>query len=132
MSYTAPTTATFKARYPEFANVADSTLGLILGESIAVVGETWLERDRAKAQTLLCAHTLTMEGEPDRSNADSTGVSAQIGAVTSVDIGGAVKLSFSDRAVSGASGEAAEYNRTQYGARFLALMSRNFSGPVVV
>jgi hypothetical protein len=132
MSYTAPTTTTFKSRYPEFVNVAEATLDLILSESIAVVGETWLESDRAKAQTLLCAHTLTMEGEPDRSNADSTGVSSQVGAVTSIDIGGAVKMSFSDRAVSGSSGEAAEYNRTQYGARLLALMSRNFSGPVVV
>ena len=67
MAYVPPTAADLKARFPEFTDVSDTLVNLILAEASAQVGETWIERDRKPATLYLAAHMLAMEGEPGRS-----------------------------------------------------------------
>jgi len=129
MAYVEPTAETFKARYPEFADVADALIILVIAESVDQVGEMWLERDRARAQMLWTAHTLTMEGEPGRS---STGQGAAGTGPIKRDKVGDVETEFAGVTASSGSGDAARYSLTHYGREFLLLMRKNFTGPVAV
>jgi hypothetical protein len=130
MAYVEPAAASFKIRFPEFSPVSDELIGLVLGEAINAVGSTWEEGERALAQMLLAAHSLTLEGEPGRT---LTGASAAgSGAVKSRSVGD-VKVEF---AGSGAgvisSAKTLGLTDTSYGSRYLTIMRKNFSGPVAV
>ncbi|WP_107341704.1 DUF4054 domain-containing protein [Agrobacterium pusense] len=129
MPYVQPTPATFKARYPEFTPVSDVLIQLMLNEAFDEVGDTWLERDRARAQMLLVAHRLTLEGEPDRTTSGSG--SAGIGAIKRDKVGDSETEFFG---VSGSDGSnsAAGYSLTAYGREFLALLRKNFPAVAVV
>lgn len=129
MAYVQPTPATFKARYPEFAPVSDVLIQLVLQEAFDEVGDTWLERDRARAQMLLTAHKLTIEGEPGRSVSGQG--SAGTGTVRRRKVGD-VETEFATPG-SGVGGFAATgYTSTVYGQEYLALLKKNFPSPMVV
>jgi hypothetical protein len=128
MAYTQPTPEIFKIRYPEFAPVSDALVGLIIDEAISQVGETWLEKDRARAQMLLAAHTLTMEGEPGRT---TTGASTAGTGQIKRDKVGDTETEFAGSSAS-VNGDPANYSATEYGRQFLLLMRKNFTGPVAV
>lgn len=129
MPYVQPTPATFKARYPEFAPVSDALIQLMLNEAFDEVGDTWLERDRARAQMLLVAHRLTLEGEPDRTTSGSG--SAGIGAIKRDKVGDS-ETEFFGVSGSDGSGSAYGYSLTAYGREFLALLRKNFPAVAVV
>lgn len=129
MAYTAPTATTFKARYPEFTPVSDTLIGLVLAEAFDDVGETWLERDRARAQMLLVAHRLTIEGEPDRS---STGASIALTGPIKRDKVGDVETEFAGVSASAGDSSILGYGLTSYGREFAALMRKNFPAIAVV
>jgi hypothetical protein len=130
MAYVAPTPTTFKARYPEFTAVSDVLVQLVLDEAIAQVGDTWLERDRARAQMLLAAHMLTMEGEPARTNTGS-GVGLS-GAVKRRKVGD-VETEFAGLGGGGSGGSVATgYAATIYGQQYLTLLRQNFPAIAVV
>lgn len=122
MAYVAPTPTTFKARFPEFTPVSNDLIAVVLAEAIAQVGETWLERDRARAQMLLAAHTLTMEGEPGRSTSGQGG--AGTGTVKRRKVGD-VEVEFNGFG-STSSGGYNGFGSTSYGQEFAALMRKNF------
>lgn len=132
MVYEAPTVASFKARYPEFEPVDAGLLQLVLGDAIAQVGDTWLEMDRARAQMLLTAHFLTIEGEPARSQAIASGGASggYSGPITKRSVGD-VSTEYGAAANEAASSggmaaSTAGYETTRYGRLFLDLMRKNF------
>lgn len=129
MAYTQPTAGTFKARYPEFAPVSDDLVTLVLQEAIAQVGDTWVEKDRARAQMLLAAHTLTMEGEPGRTTTGQG--SAGTGPIKRDKVGD-VETEFAMPSASNGSSGLSGYMLTSYGKDFLDLMRRNFPAVAVV
>lgn len=130
MAYTPPTPASFKARYPEFAPVSDALIQLVLQEAFDEVGDTWLERDRARAQMLLTAHKLTMEGEPGRSE---TGQGSAGTGFIKRDKVGDVETEFATPAsASGSSSSYGGYGGTIYGQEFWILLKKNFPSPLVV
>lgn len=129
MAYTEPTFATFKARYPEFAPVSDDLVTLVLQEAIAQVGDTWVEKDRARAQMLLAAHTLTMEGEPGRTTTGQG--SAGTGPIKRDKVGD-VETEFATPTASNSSSGLSGYLLTAYGKAFLDLMRRNFPAVAAV
>jgi hypothetical protein len=132
MAYQAPTPATFKARYPEFAAVSDALVQLVLNDAIGDVGETWVEKDRARAQMLLTAHNLTMEGEPGRTVDGASGATAGTGTVKRDKVGD-VETEFATPSASGAGGSTlSAYASTFYGQQYLELLRRNFAGVAVV
>jgi hypothetical protein len=129
MAYQAPTPATFKARYPEFAAVSDALVQLVLDDAIGDVGDTWVEKDRARAQMLLAAHTLTMEGEPGRT---ATGQgSAGTGAVRRRKVGD-VEVEFATPGSSQTGFAATGYVASIYGQEYLALLRKNFPAVAAV
>lgn len=128
MAYVAPTAASFKARFPEFAPVSDVLVNLILAEAFDQVGDTWLERDRARAQMLLVAHTLTVEGEPGRTASGSG--SAGTGTVKRRKVGD-VEVEFNGFG-STSSGGFNGFGSTSYGVQFMALMRLNFPSIMAV
>lgn len=119
MSYVQPTAIVFKARFPEFTVVADVLVNLVLDEAIVQVGETWLERDRARAQMLLAAHTLTMEGEPQRSTSGNGAAGSGLMVSRSV---GDVSVTFANTSSASATGNGGSH----YGKEFDRLMRKNF------
>jgi len=139
MPYIEPTASTFSIRYPEFACVDDALIQMILNDAISSVGDCWLEKDRAKAQMLLAAHTLSLEGEPQRSLAIENG-----GAVNNQSVGAIiemqdrdVRVKFSDKqeqvaenSTLGAIGQG--YMQTQYGKEYYLLLRRNAPSMMVV
>lgn len=134
MAYTEPTAGTFKARYPEFAPVSNDLITLVLQEAISQVGDTWVEKDRARAQMLLAAHTLTMEGEPGRTTTGQG--SAGTGPIKRDKVGD-VETEYQNAAERYGSGvnyvnSAAGYESTEYGRRYLALLKLNFPAVAVV
>jgi len=138
MAYVTPTPELFKARFPEFTSVSDTLVGLVLGEAVERVGDTWLERDRARAQMYLAAHLLAMEGEPARSaaiaNGGTGGETLLNGAVKRRRVGD-VETEFagvSSGDVGSSGGLAASYTSTAYGRRYLELMRLNFPSVAAV
>lgn len=128
MAYVPPTAETFKIRYPEFSTVPDSLVTLVIAEAIEEVGDTWIERDRAKAQMLLTAHKLSIEGEPARSaTGKGTGTS---GPVKRRKVGD-VETEYAGMS-SGSGGSAAHpYSGSTYGQQFWNLLKLNFPSPAV-
>ncbi len=129
MAYVQPTPATFKLRFPEFAAVSVDLIQLVLQEAFDEVGDTWLERDRARAQMLLTAHKLTMEGEPGRSVSGQG--SAGTGAVRRRKVGD-VEVEFATPGSVVGGFAATGYTATVYGQEYLALLKKNFPSPMVV
>ncbi|MBG6211685.1 hypothetical protein IWQ49_006376 [Labrenzia sp. EL_126] len=127
MAYVQPTATVFKIRYPEFKDVSDVLIDLVLEETFADVGETWLERDRARAQMLLAAHKLTLEGEPARS---ASGIGAAGTGQIKRDKVGDVETEFATNAMS--ANDRLGYSRTSYGQDFQTLMRKNFPATVAV
>lgn len=124
------TPATFKARYPEFASVSDTLIQLMIDDAVAEVGDTWVEKDRARAQMLLVAHWLTMEGEPGRSE---TGQGTAGTGPIKRDKVGDVETEFATPSASASqSAGSGTYMQTAYGREYLALMRRNFPAVAVV
>lgn len=127
MAYVTPTHTTFKVRYPEFVPVSDALVDLVLAESISQVGESWFEQDRARAQMLLTAHTLTIEGEPARSQ--GAGGSAGVGSIKRDKVGD-VETEFNSLA-----SEVSTYGiyaASTYGREYFMIMRKNFPAVMVV
>lgn len=131
MAYTPPTVQSFLARYVEFTPVDPAYLQAVLDECVAQVEDNWVEDDRARAQELLTAHTLKMEGQPAASAGGGVAAGGTgRGDVTSITVG---RVSVDFGAVGGAENanavgayDDAYYLRSVYGQRFLALMRSNF------
>lgn len=118
-----PSAATFKARHPRFAAVADGTVDLYLAEAGNEVRETcWDAADYPVGVMYLAAHMMVMEGAlaPTKT---ALGVGNQIKKVKAGD----VETEFStDAPNSGIGGQLwATYGQTEYGRRYLALARRN-------
>lgn len=120
----------FRARYPEFAPVSDALISLVLSESLDSIGDTWLQKDRTKAQMLLAAHKLATEGEPARSSGNGGGGSTS-GAVKRMKVGD-VEVEYAGFGSGSGSGAASGFASSVYGQRYLALMRLNFPGIVAV
>jgi hypothetical protein len=129
MAYQQPTPASFKARYPEFTPVSDTLVQLVLNDAFSEVGDSWLDKDRARAQMLWAAHTLTMEGEPGRTTSGQS--SAGTGMVKRRKVGD-VEVEFATAGSASGGGTLAGYSLTTYGQEFLALMRKNFPAVAVV
>lgn len=113
MAYTAPTSATFKARYPAFATVADATVDYWLTE-VAEDCANWSDGIRARGEMALAAHKM-----------------AELGIVTgTIPVGvtsfksGTFSATVSDKQAS-----ATGYDATVYGREFKQLARSLFSGP---
>lgn len=125
MSYTPPTAADLKVRFPEFAPVSSALIQMILDdEAIPAVGETWLERDRRTAQLYLAAHLLASEGEPARttSGGSSSGSNGPIKMMQA----GEHKIEYAVSNESIAASFNGGYDTTVYGNRYLELLRLNF------
>ena len=141
MAYVQPTPLAVKNRLPEFIAVPDSLINLLLNEAFDFIGETWLERDRAKAQIYYVGHLLALEGEPDRSNSASNGGgggggNSVKGHITSEKVGD-VQVNYagpssSTSAGSGSGSLVSALGSTMYGRMLLMLMRLNFPAIGVV
>lgn len=120
MPYTAPTAAEFKARFPEFASVADATVDAHIAEATRWVDESWIEEDYQPAVRFLAAHQMASEGQLV---AGGPAVGAVRGPLKSARLGDASE-SYGDR-ISGLSGTDAELATTAYGVAFLRLRRAN-------
>lgn len=122
MTYTPPTVADFKAKFPGLASVEDAVISGALTEASARVDETWRAEDFAPARLYLAAHILTLDGH---------GTQAQIGGLKASGVksikSGTMSAEFTDGA---AGGDASLYASTSYGARFKALLDINHGGPL--
>lgn len=126
MTYSVPSAATFKARHPRFAAVADATVDLYLTDAAAQVGTTWSDTDGPAGIMYLAAHLMVMEGALDPTKV-AAGVGNQIKKVKA----GEVETEFAVDAANKNVGLSA----TVYGQRYSDLAARNggqFSGAVLV
>ncbi|HQS96691.1 MAG: hypothetical protein B7Y38_11475 [Sphingomonadales bacterium 28-56-43] len=113
MAYTAPTSATLKARYTAFATVADATVTYWLGEA-AEDCANWSENLRARGEMALAAHRMAEQGI----------IAGSIPAGVTSFKSGTFSASVSD-GVAARTG----YDATVYGREFKQLARALFSGP---
>ncbi|WP_272789272.1 MULTISPECIES: DUF4054 domain-containing protein [unclassified Shinella] len=141
MPYVQPNAEIFKARFPEFAPVPNTLVNTVLAEAVDAVGDTWLERDRAKAQMYLAAHLLAMEGEPGRSQGVAAGEGGGHFAVTGPvkrERVGDVEVEYAGASASSGGGSgsgsslSANYGTTSYGRLYLEFLRKNFPPVAVV
>lgn len=132
MAYVFPTVEEFKIKYPQFEGVDDAVVQTALDEAAIFVTTKWPESVYAHAAMLYTAHVLVSQGYG--TGAEAEVAQAGLAAFSSIRSG---SLSFS-RAVKnqgssdGAPGIDADLSSTTYGVRYLSLVRRYFSGPVVV
>ncbi|AGC35706.1 virion structural protein [Rhizobium phage RHEph06] len=127
MTWTAPTPAEFKIRFPQFASVDDATVQMILDEAVAEVGETWIEAYRTPGVLYLAAHLLASQG---LGYSAGGGGAAVTGAVKRRKVGD-VETEFAGVA-GGSSGDLSGYGTTVFGQQFLRLQRKNFPAVAVV
>jgi len=108
-----PTIEEFRARFPEFADVEDTTVLLWLIEG-AEEGAAWSEATRDRGAMLYAAHWLVERGH------GTGGIPAGVTSFKS----GTFSATMNDAAASRVG-----FNSTSYGREYLRLMRRNFAGP---
>lgn len=118
-------------RFPEFSDVPEPTISLILDEAIAQVGDTWVERDRTPAILYLAAHMLSRQGFGANGGGAGSGTGAT-GALKRRKVGD-VEVEFQGAANSGSGGGiSSDYGLTMYGQAYFRLLRRNFPAVAVV
>lgn len=132
MAYVQPAPAAFKARFPNFSEVDNAYIQLLLDDAVPRFGEGWYERDRALAQMLWVAHVLASEGLGDGAGGGSGG-GATTGTVKRRKVGD-VEVEFAGLSASTSGGGAlGDYlSGTMYGRQLLLLMRLNFPAITVV
>ena len=132
MAYVKPTPAAFKARFPNFSEVDNAYIQLLLDDAVPRFGEGWYERDRALAQMLWVAHVLASEGLGDGAGGSSGG-GATTGTVKRRKVGD-VEVEFAGlSSASSGGGALGDYlSGTMYGRQLLLLMRLNFPAITVV
>jgi hypothetical protein len=137
MPYVEPNATNLLARYPEFSNIDDPRITVLIGEALREVDDSWIEADRAPAVLALTAHLLA--SDPNRTSSGNGSVTVEgvtyetAGAISSVQVGDN-KVTFGSGRASGSSstGSADDLASTVYGRRFLQLMRRSHPPIVVV
>jgi hypothetical protein len=124
MAHTPPTLNEFKTRFPQFADVSDPLLQMVLDEAMTQVDDSWLDQDYKNAIMYLMAHLLTTEGVLD---GGETGTNP--GPIASESFG---PISRSYAIKGSTSQEGYDFQSTEFGRRFYYLMRRNFPAIVVV
>lgn len=125
MSFTEPTPADLKARYPAFANVADATAQVYLNDTAGDVDQSWQETDYIPAKCAMAAHLMALAGLGDIPEAD---VFAAQG-LTRIR-SGQFDISISEARAEAAS--AGGLDATSYGRAYKRLLYRNKRGARVV
>lgn len=126
MSYTQPTAATLKQRFPAFAAVLDTTVDYWLTDARLIVTEGWFENDRANAEMALAAHNMALNG-----------YGASGGAVGDLAVMGVTSFKSASMSVNFDEGVIAAnakggYSATKYGREFQTYLRRNRGGPRLV
>lgn len=144
--YTLPDAELFKTRFPAFDNVPDGLVAMLIDEMSDHVDNRWRDKDYQPAILYLVAHRLTLEGEPQRSDAAAAAAAGSgAGATTSGKIkkvkvddteteffeGGRDQVALDATALRNVQGDALDFSLTPYGRRFLQLRRRNHGGPRV-
>lgn len=125
-----PTAATFKARHPRFAAVADATIDLYIAEAgIDVDADVWADADYAPGVMYLAAHLMEMEGAV----APTGKTIGTAGAIKKAKAGD-VEVEYQAMQTTGNSRLDATYGQTIYGRRYMELAARNtgLGGPIVL
>jgi hypothetical protein len=117
MSYTAPTAADLKARFPAFSTVDDGVVTSALADAARKVDETWAEGDFAMARMLYAAHVMTLDGL-------GTSREAKLLGFKRIKVGTLELERGADGSVGGG------LSSTTYGMRFAELARLNFGGGV--
>jgi hypothetical protein len=117
-----PTPKDIKARFPEFAGLADSTIAFAIEVAKRSVDVTWTAADHAIALAYLTAHILVTDGKM----ADNAAAASAVGPLVSESLGDASWTFAQKASVVGLSGMSAELATTSYGQRFLLLQRSNF------
>lgn len=127
MAYTPITPADFKGRYPSFAAVSDLVIqGIIDGEVLLYVDGSWpSQATYTQGAMLYTAHALTLDGFG--TGAEAQMASKGLGQFQSIR-SGALSVS---RFAKEAGGIETALGQTSYGQRFLELVRKLFSGPMV-
>jgi len=112
------TAQSIKLRFPEFAELDDSVVQFAVDEAAQGVDDSWIETDKALAQSYLAAHFLAVS----ESSSDVGGRT-----ITSESIG---IISASYGAVSGNTGSSTLVETT-YGKRYLSYARRS-NPPVAI
>jgi hypothetical protein len=146
--YTLPDAELFKTRFPAFDNLSDGLVDMLIDEMSDHVDNRWRDKDYQPAILYLVAHRLTLEGEPQRSDAAavaSGGSATSIAQIKKVKVDDTETEFFSDADAAVASGsvsldatalrniqgDALDFSLTPYGRRFIQLRRRNHGGPRV-
>lgn len=121
MSFTPPTAAEVKARFPEFAAVADATIEAIIEEAASFVDDTWIEGDAPAAVMFYTAHELVMAGQ-------GTSAAAKLSAIGDFSRikSGDLEVSRGTQSTVTGSGADGTLAQSRYGLKFLELRARSF------
>lgn len=119
MTYTTPTAAELKTRFPAFASVADATVDYWIADAEGPVGVNWDETERPNGVMLFAAHNMALLGF-------ASGAGTVPAGVTSFK-SGTFAVAVSDK-LAGASGIYA----TLYGRMYSDLCRRLFGGARLV
>lgn len=120
--YIDPTPADVKADFPAFAGVDDLAIQRRIDRTSMWVDTSWLESDYNYAKSLLTAHYLLSDGFGATGDAD---IAAYRASGVSRLKSGTLDVTFASESVD-TSGS--EFDATEYGRRFYALLLKNKSG----
>lgn len=122
MTWSSPTAAQLKQRFPEFASLTDEQIQPVLEEAAAEVPEAWRDVDRTAGVLYLTGHLLASFGAG--SSSSGGGGVAVTGAIKSRKVGDVSVEFFGQGALSSGS-VFSQYQATAYGRQYLFYIRRN-------
>lgn len=128
-----PTSADLKARYPEFTQVPDPTVTLIIEEVSPMVDDGWEVSDQKPGVLALAAHVLSREGYPARAGAGGGTFDPTARPVVNRKVGDvSVTYGRTDGGAAEGASNGYNYKSTVYGQTFLRLLRLNVPSVALV
>jgi Protein of unknown function (DUF4054) len=133
--YTFPTVDDFRAKFPEFADLDDAYIQILLDDAGRAVDQTWTEGDYTNAILFLAAHYHELDlMATTASDATAEGVPAGQ-TITSEHIG-PISISYGKTGAGTSSGSggahASTLDSTVYGQRYQDLLIKNIPAVLVI
>jgi Protein of unknown function (DUF4054) len=134
MSYIFPTVDDFRAKFPEFADLDDAYIQVLLDDAGRAVDQTWTEGDYTNAILFLAAHYHELDLMASAgSDAPAEGVPA--GQTITAEHIGPISVTYG-KANGGASSStgahASSLDSTVYGQRYQDLLIKNIPAVLVI
>jgi hypothetical protein len=135
MAYIFPTVDDFRTKFPEFSELSDEAIQILLDDAGRAVDQTWTEGDYSNAILFLAAHYHELDLMATTSS-DATAEGVPAGQTITSEHIGPISVSYGKAGAGASSGSGgvntSTLDNTVYGQRYHDLLIKNIPAVLVI